>query len=85
MTDSTDIDVLDPITGAVVVRCTGPAPDGECPAADVGDLVPCAGQAVAPAGVRGAQPFAVPGGATTCPVAWALALATSPETAFLDG
>ncbi len=52
----------------------------------MGDLLPCAGHALMPASSRGgAQPYAVSGQATLCPVTLAAALAvTSDSVLTLD-
>jgi hypothetical protein len=76
--------ILDEATGEEVQRCTGPAADGSCPRVEIGDILPCAGQALIPAGAaHGAQPYAVSGLATLCPVTLAAALAITPDTVLM--
>lgn len=79
--------ILDVETGDEVQRCTGPAADGSCPRVVLGDILPCAGYALAPAtSALGSQPYAVAGRATLCPVTLAAALAVASDTPFdLDG
>lgn len=78
--------ILDEATGREVQRCAGPAADGSCPQVAIGDLLPCAGHALVPNGSSaGAQPYAVSGQATLCPVTLAAALAvTSDAVLMLD-
>lgn len=82
MTADLDVLILDPATGETLGRCTGPAPDGTCPQARTAHVVACAGCAIVPARGRPATPYPVPGLMTVCPVAWALDLAGSPDTAM---
>jgi hypothetical protein len=71
---------------AVSFEADGPAADGSCPRVAIGDVLPCAGHALMPAGSgAGAQPYAVSGQATLCPVTLAAALAvTSDSVLMLD-
>jgi len=75
----TTLRIIDEATGSEVQRCAGPAPDGSCPRVAVGELLPCAGHALAPEGSPG-QPYAVPGQATLCPVTLAASLAVSSDS-----
>ena len=75
--------ILDVESGDEVQRCTGPAADGSCPRVAMGDVLPCAGYALAPeASARGSQPYAVAGTATLCPVTLAAALAVVTDSPF---
>jgi len=75
--------ILDEATGAQVQQCAGPLSDGSCPLVEVGDIVPCAGYGLIPAATAiGAQPHAVPGQATRCPVTLAAALAVASDAPF---
>jgi hypothetical protein len=78
--------ILDEATRREVQRCTGPAADGSCPRVAIGDVLPCAGHALMPAGSgASAQPYAVSGQAMLCPVTLAAALAlTSDSVLMLD-
>jgi len=80
-----DLRMLDPETGQEVARCVGPRPDGACPRVDIGDVLPCAGCSLLPAGAAAAMSYAVPAQMTLCPVTLALAMAVSPETPLIDG
>jgi len=83
--DHSVLRMLDEATGDEVQRCIGPQPDGSCPRVNVGDVLPCAGYALVPElAARGAQPYAVPGQATLCPVTLAAALAVDSDSALLD-
>lgn len=74
-------------SGEEVRRCTGPLADGSCPRVTWGEILPCAGLALAPAGfARGSRVYAVSGQATLCPVTLAAALAVVSDAPFdLDG
>ena len=75
----TTLRILDEVTGSQLQRCNGPAPGGSCPRVAIGDLLPCAGHALAPEGSSG-QPYAVSGEATLCPVTLAVALAVASDS-----
>ena len=64
--------ILDRETGDMVGECGGPAADGTCPAVTAGDVVPCAGQRIAPA--NGSRHTGwrlhVPYGSDRCPLGW---------------
>jgi hypothetical protein len=77
-----DILILDPQTGRSADRCTGPAPNGACPRAQIGDVVACAGEAVIPAKSAGTT-YGVPACMTLCPVTVALSLAVASDTSLL--
>ena len=79
--------ILDVDSGEEVQRCAGPAADGSCPRIAIGDLLPCAGHALAPETTApGSQPYPVAGTATLCPVTLAAALAVASDTPFdVDG
>lgn len=75
--------ILDAESGEEVQRCTGPAADGSCPRVALGDILPCAGHALAPAtSPPSSQPYAVAGTATLCPVTLAAALAVASDAPF---
>ncbi|MBV8529434.1 MAG: hypothetical protein JOZ75_14080 [Candidatus Dormibacteraeota bacterium] len=81
--NATTLRIIDEATGAQVQQCTGPLPDGSCPRVAIGDILPCAGHGLAPAASgAGAQPYAVPGQATLCPVTLAAALAVASDAPF---
>lgn len=71
--------VIRDMTGRLVGRCAGPAPRGACPRVDIGDVVPCAGDTLAPGGPGCWLPYAVASGETTCPITSALVMAGSPD------
>ena len=80
----TTLRILDEASGGEVQRCIGQLPDGSCPRVAIGEILPCAGYALLPQHVAaGAQPYAVPGGATLCPVTVAAALAVASDTPLL--
>ena len=72
--------ILDEVSGVEVQRCTGPAADGSCPRVAIGDIIPCSGHALVPAGAHTTHPYAVSGQATLCPLTVAQALAVTPDT-----
>ncbi len=75
--------ILDEATAREVQRCIGPAADGSCPRVAIGELLPCAGHALTHAETVGAaQPYAVSGQATLCPVTLAAALAVASDSAL---
>jgi hypothetical protein len=71
--------VIRDMTGRLVARCDGPAHRGACPRVDIGDVVPCAGDTLAPGGPGRYVPFAVAPGETMCPITSALVMAGSPD------
>ncbi len=71
--------VIRDMTGRLVGRCDGPAPRGACPRVAMGDVVPCAGDSLAPDGPGRRLPYAVAPGETMCPITSALVLAGSPD------
>lgn len=44
------VDIVDPVTGEVVDRCTGPTTGGSCPRATPGGPVLCSGHRIVPLG-----------------------------------
>jgi hypothetical protein len=60
--------ILDEVSGVEVQRCTGPAADGSRPRVAIGDIIPCSGHALVPAGAHTTHPYAVSGQATLCPL-----------------
>ena len=78
-----DLVMRDPATGAEVARCIGPRPDGACPRVGIGDVLPCAGCLLAPAGADLAAAYPVAAQMTLCPVTLALAMAVTPDTVLL--
>lgn len=73
--------IIDPARSVVVSECSGPDVSGRCPRVAAGEVVPCGGATLAPAGQRRSAPFAVPLGETICPITLAMALAASPDAA----
>lgn len=75
--------LLDPTTHAEVGRCGGPAPDGSCPAVNIGEVIACAGCAVVPAQATGTPVYTVARQMTLCPRTLAAALAVPSDAELL--
>lgn len=67
-----------------VRRCSGPLPDGSCRRLTQGEMLPCAGLALAAerSALGAPQSYAVSGRATQCPVSLAAALAVASDAPF---
>ncbi len=66
--------------GAAMAHCSGPTPDGRCPRAAFGAVVPSAGRSVAVDTAGRTVAYAGPEQEVSCPVTVALAMATSPDS-----
>ena len=73
-----EILILAPGTHGVVGSCRGPSADGACPRVAIGEMIPCAGYALALSGARDARPYEVPR-MTLCPLTVAQALAVQSD------
>ena len=78
-----EILILAPGTHGVVGSCVGPSPDGACPRVAIGEMVPCAGYELAPAGVRNGRPYEVSPRMTLCPLTVAEALAVQSDSTLI--
>lgn len=79
-----DILIRDTETHGRVGACAGPQVDGSCPLVAVGDVIPCAGSEVVPAGMIDAEPYQVSPHMTLCPRTLAEALAVPSDAALLE-
>ena len=75
--------ILNPGTHGVIGSCVGPAADGACPRVAIGQMVPCAGYELAPAGVRHVRPYEVSPQMTLCPLTVAQALAVESDSTLI--
>lgn len=67
--------ILDPKHGALLATCAGPDEAGACPQVGDGEVVPCAGRRLVPAGGTGLEGWRltiVDKDLEACPLAWTL-------------
>lgn len=75
--------ILNPGTHGVIASCVGPSADGACPRVAIGEMVPCAGYELAPAGARNVRLYEVSPRMTMCPLTVAQALAVESDSSLI--